>query len=102
MKNLFIREWVGDSVNPDGTAGASEVVIYGMKSRPDWLTVDKAGNIYFVEEGYGGVFMLPAGQTIAGDGQGSMEKDTDGLPRPPLVRLDISTPGPPPVFPLKA
>ncbi len=83
------------AVNLDGTAGASQVVIYGMKSRPDWLAVDKAGDIFFVEEGYAGVFMLPAGQTIVGDGQGTIEKGPNGLPQAPLVRLDMLSPNSP-------
>lgn len=74
----------------DGAANLAggQVKVYGLKSRASSIAADSAGNIFFVEDGQPGVFMLPAGQLAVGDGTGSMEYGTDGLPTPPLVRLD--------------
>jgi Bacterial Ig-like domain (group 3) len=77
-------------VNPDGTANLAggQLKVWGLKATAQSIAVDAAGNIYFVEGGQPGLFMLPAGQIAIGDGSGSMEWGPDGLPQAPLVRLD--------------
>ncbi len=82
-------------VKADGSPDLASGVVrfWGMKAQANWMKVDAAGNIYFAEASYGGVYMLPAGQSILdGTGDGSYEIGPGGLPKPPLVRLDMPDP----------
>jgi len=59
---------------------APEPIITGLKYHASYVAVDKAGNVYFNEDPFDtrslivpGVFMIPAGKTIAGTGNGDAE-----------------------------
>jgi sugar lactone lactonase YvrE len=71
-----------------GTPGTPTTLIKGLKDRALNIAVDHAGTVYFIEDSTAttrsqvveGVYAIPAGSQIAGNGDGNLE--------PTLTRLD--------------
>lgn len=81
------------TVDADGNPGTVNRVITGMLTNASNVTIDHAGNIFFLESAYSapssrvtGVLEIPAGsKTIAGDGTGKVEST--------LTRIDPPSAG---------